>query len=67
MDIEGTWFPHAFIGPMAELMKAAEGTIPVPDNSVEDCIYTMACVEAAYESSARGSVKLGRIMSSMGL
>lgn len=53
MEIEGSWFPHAFIGPMSEVMKAADGTIPLPDNSVEDCIFTMACVEAAYESSKK--------------
>lgn len=58
MDIEGSWFPHAFIGSMAEVMKAAEGSIGVPDNSVEDCIYTMACVEAAYESSKNGAIKI---------
>lgn len=57
-DIEGSWFPHAFIGTMSEMMKAAEGSISLPDNSVEDCIYTMACVEAAYESNAGGATKL---------
>ena len=58
MAIKGSWFPHAFIGSMSEVMKAAEGSISSPDNSVEDCIYTMACVEAAYESSNYGAVKL---------
>ena len=56
MKIEGSWFPHAFIGSMAQLMLAAEGTINTPDNSVEDCIHTMACVEAAYKSSEQGGV-----------
>lgn len=54
--IEGSWFPHAFIGSMAQVMLAAEGSIANPDNSVEDCIYTMACVEAAYKSSEQGGV-----------
>ena len=54
VEIEGSWFPHAFIGPMSEVMKAADGSISSPDNSVEDCIFTMACVEAAYDSSERG-------------
>ncbi len=58
VEIEGSWFPHAFIGSMAQVMLAAEGTIAKPDNTVEDCIYTMACVEAAYESSESGGVKL---------
>jgi hypothetical protein len=39
-------------------MKAAAGEIELPDNSVEDCIYTMACVEAAYDSSLSGAIKL---------
>lgn len=55
--IDGTWFPHAFIGSMAQVMLAAEGKIDKPDNSVEDCIYTMAVVEAAYESSEQGGRK----------
>jgi predicted dehydrogenase len=54
MKIEGSWFPHAFIGSMNEMLLAAEGKNTTPDNSVEDCIYTMACVEAAYESSEGG-------------
>ena len=56
-QIDGSWFPHAFIGSMAQVMLAAEGTIARPDNSVEDAINTMACVEAAYESSKRGGIK----------
>ncbi len=56
MNIEGSWFPHAFIGSMEQLMLAAEGTISKPDNSAEDCIHTMACVEAAYKSSEQGGV-----------
>lgn len=60
MKIEGSWFPHAFIGSMAQVMLAAEGTIAKPDNSVEDCIHTMACVEAAYQSSEQGGVALNK-------
>jgi predicted dehydrogenase len=56
MNIEGSWFPHAFIGSMAQLMLAAEGSIGKPDNDAEDCIHTMACVEAAYKSSEQGGV-----------
>jgi predicted dehydrogenase len=58
LEIAGGWFPHAFIGSMAQMMIAAEGGLTRPDNSVEDCIDTMACVEAAYTSSANGGVKL---------
>lgn len=56
--IDGTWFPHAFIGSMSQIMRAANGEIQTPDNSVEDCILTMACVEAAYQSSAQGGLRL---------
>ena len=57
VEVAGSWFPHAFIGSMAEIMRAAEGSIERPDHSVEDAIQTMACVEAAYESNARGGVR----------
>jgi predicted dehydrogenase len=63
LEVEGSWFPHAFIGSMEQVMQAAAGLIPKPDNSVEDCIYSMACVEAAYLSSQRGGVKLNEIIS----
>jgi len=62
LDLEGSWFPHAFIGSMAEIMRSQSGEIARPDNSVEDCIYTMACVEAAYQSSINGAVKINNQM-----
>lgn len=52
--INGSWFPHAFAGSMEQVMLAANGKINQPDNSVEDAIHTMACVEAAYRSGERG-------------
>ncbi|MBC7947370.1 MAG: Gfo/Idh/MocA family oxidoreductase [Chitinophagaceae bacterium] len=58
MNIEGSWFPHAFIGSMEQLLLATNGSIERPDNSVEDCIYTMVCTEAAYLSSANGGIAL---------
>lgn len=61
IKVEGGWFPHAFIGSMSEVMKTLDGVITKPDNSVEDCIHTMACVEAAYISSASGGIKLSDI------
>ncbi len=56
IPLEGSWFPHAFIGTMAQVMRAKEGSEPVMPTSVEDVIRTMACVEAAYESDRRGGV-----------
>lgn len=58
LNVEGSWFPHAFIGSMEQVLLAANKQIKQPDNSVEDCIHTMACVEAAYLSSEQGGVKL---------
>jgi predicted dehydrogenase len=60
IEIAGSWFPDAFIGSMASLMAAAAGLVDRPDNSVEDCIHTMACVEAAYESSRHGGIRPDR-------
>jgi len=62
ITIDGGWFPHAFIGSIAEVMKAMDGVIEKPDNDVSDCIHTMACVEAAYLSSERGGVAINEIM-----
>ena len=57
IPLKGSWFPHAFIGTMAQVMRAKEGSEPVMPTSVEDVILTMACVEAAYESDRRGGVR----------
>lgn len=62
LKIDGSWFPHAFMGSMGELMMAAEGKTSRPDNSVEDCIHTMACVEAAYRSSELGGIRPDEIL-----
>ncbi len=56
--LEGSWFPEAFIGTMANLMRYAEGSDSVLYTSVEDVIKTMAVVEAAYSSSDNGGVKV---------
>ncbi|HEY8969903.1 MAG TPA: Gfo/Idh/MocA family oxidoreductase, partial [Puia sp.] len=56
LEISGSWFPDAFAGTMAQMMIAAEKGC-APGNSVEDCIHTMACVEAAYISSKRGGIR----------
>lgn len=58
VKVEGSWFPHAFIGSMEQVLLAAAGKIEKPDNCVEDCIYTMACMEAAYKSSEQGGVNI---------
>lgn len=57
-EVSGSWFPHAFAGSMEQVMLAKAGNIPRPDNSVEDAIFTMACVKAAYRSDEQGGVKV---------
>lgn len=54
VPIEGTWFPHGFIGAMSQVMLAADGDPEALVTDVEDIIETMACCEAAYLSSAKG-------------
>ena len=56
VEIEGSWFPDAFIGSMASLMSFLDGAIGVLPTSIDDALKTMAAVEAAYESSATGSI-----------
>lgn len=60
LDIEGSWFPEAFIGTMASLMRYANGETDILPTSVEDAIETMATVEAAYSSSTNGGAPLPR-------
>jgi predicted dehydrogenase len=54
VEIEGSWFPDAFIGSMASLMSFLDGAIDCLPTSVDDALKTMGSVEAAYESSATG-------------
>lgn len=57
-EIKGSWFPHAFIGTMEQMLLAKGELIEKPENSVADAYETMRCVEAAYASSENGGVKL---------
>lgn len=58
-NIEGSWFPDAFIGTIGSLMRKKEGSADVLPTSVEDVFKTMLVVEAAYASSDGGGVKPG--------
>jgi predicted dehydrogenase len=48
-----SWFPDAFVGPMAELLVALE-TGTAPSLSGQDNLKTMALVDAAYASIGHG-------------
>jgi len=54
MDLGGSWFPDAFARSIASLMGYLDGASSTLLASVEDAYRTMAVVESAYESSARG-------------
>jgi predicted dehydrogenase len=54
--LEGSWFPEAFIGSMAQIQRHKEGSLAQMPTDVSDVIHTMEVVEAAYASSARGGV-----------
>jgi predicted dehydrogenase len=56
--IDGNWFPDGFIGTMASVMRRATGETQELPTRVEDAFRTMAVVEAAYESSARGATAI---------
>ncbi|WP_245413511.1 Gfo/Idh/MocA family protein [Mangrovicella endophytica] len=52
VPLEGTWFPHAFIGTMANLQRFAVGEDAALSTRAEDAWSTMALVEACFRSSA---------------
>ena len=56
--LQGSWFPDAFIGPMANLQRFATGQDPTLLTGVQDVLHTMALVEAAYQSSASGGTPM---------
>lgn len=58
VKLEGSWFPEAFIGTMANLMRYNEGSTAILHTDVEDVIQTMAVVESAYQSIDIGGVKV---------
>jgi predicted dehydrogenase len=56
--VSGNWFPDAFIGSMGALQAYVQGDASTLPTSVEDAIFTMRTVEAAYRSSEQGGVVL---------
>ena len=51
IPLEGSWFPDAFIGPMANLQRFAAGEDDRLHTHFEDAWRTMALVEACYTSN----------------
>lgn len=58
VPFEGSWYPHAFIGSMASLMRFVEGSSNVLPTRIEDALQTMAVVEAAYRDSETGGTEV---------
>lgn len=58
LDINGSWFPEAFIGTMASVMRKANGETDELPTAVADAFETMAVVEAAYESNQSGGTPI---------
>ncbi len=57
LTLQGSWFPEAFIGLMAQVQCHKAGIADSMPTDVEDIIHTMEVVEAAYASSQRGGVQ----------
>lgn len=57
-EFSGTWFPDAFIGTMADLMRYVEGSADHLPTGVEDAYHTMALVDAACRSSEGGATPI---------
>lgn len=57
-ELEGSWFPDAFIGTMSNLMRYHTGESDNLPTRVDDSIKTMAALEAAYTSNDRGGISL---------
>jgi predicted dehydrogenase len=58
VPIEGSWFPDAFIGTMASVMRFVEGSADHIPTSIDDAYHTMALVDAACRSSKSGAVPI---------
>jgi predicted dehydrogenase len=57
-DIEGKWYPDAFMGSMANLMCFVEGSEKVLINSIDSAFETVQLLEAAYVSSDAGGTPI---------
>lgn len=61
IELEGSWFPEAFIGTMSNLMRFKEGSDQILHTSVQDVLETMKVVEACYISNKKGGVSLDEL------
>ncbi len=54
--LAGSWFPDAFIGTIASVMRGLEGELGAPETSVRDNLGTLRLVLAAYKAMAERRV-----------
>jgi predicted dehydrogenase len=57
VQLNGAWFPDAFIGVMANLQRYAAGEDAVLHTRVDDAWRTMALVEACYQAATTPGVR----------
>lgn len=60
VPLEGSWFPHAFIGVMSNLQRFANAEDKELITSAQDAWHTMALVEACFRSSAEPGTPVPR-------
>jgi len=60
--LRGSWFHQAFAGPMQNLQRFVSGEDDTLHTRVSDALYTMALVEACYESSANPGTPLPQLL-----
>lgn len=56
--IAGSWFPDAFIGTMASVMRCVEGSAASIPTAVADALHTMELLDAACRSSESGATPI---------
>jgi len=61
IQLEGSWFPEAFIGTMSNLMRFKEGSDTKLLTSAQEILETMKVVEACYISNKNGGVSLDEL------
>lgn len=58
VPLAGSWFPDAFIGTMASVMRCVEGSDATMPTAVEDALQTMMLVDAACRASETGATPI---------
>lgn len=58
LKLNGSWYPDAFMGSMADLLCYAEGSSTAFITSIDEALKTMHIVESAYESSDNGGTSV---------